>query len=111
MFASQMQHFGAADFCNFCKWYVELQHKLDVKDNDWIIWVLEGGEFDKKLGYDLKYKVYVQDRTRNVGYHAYWRACGRHGWDAWIVMQEVMLEELKSWEVTDKWLDRNRGRV
>lgn len=110
MIPSTMGHHGAAHSCNFCKWWANLQHDSS-KDDDWMIWITEGLEFDKKLGFDIKFKVYVQNRTRNTGYHATWKACGRHAWDAYVEMQEVMLEELAHWEVTEKWLSRRNSRI
>ncbi len=96
--------------CAFCKWAFEhVVLKNDIED--YTIWITDVGRLDHVTGLPVNYKVYIRNNVKNMGHSSNWSACYNHGYLAYLDYQQIMLDELRDWELTDRWMQNRNGRI
>lgn len=105
MLGSELEFKGAED-CAFC------QLGRAFNKADFVIWV-QGSpvERDKVTGLHHTFKVYRQRLPAGAGLHAEWQACFDHAYQAEQDMMRVIRDELITWGLDDRWMEKRNGRI
>jgi len=109
---------GKINTCGFCKWAFE-HTVLAASDPDsdirpvyeFTIWITGAGQNDHTTGLPTDFRVYVRNTVRNSGHAATWKGCYDHAYMAYLDYQQIMLDELHDWEMTNRWMQTRNGRI
>lgn len=104
--------------CGFCQWfYKHTVMAASDPDSDlrpaseFTIWVIECGKNSTITGLPEGFTVYMKYNPTNGGGKAHWKACWDHAYLAYLDYQQIMLDELHDWDLTDRWMQNRNGRI
>lgn len=102
--------------CHFCQWIFRCDQDIEPGSDESradhsMIWVTGHGDKSNITGMPTEFDVYVQDLKRNSGHKGRWKACWDHAYLAYMDTQQIMLDELHDWDLTDRWMQNRNGRI
>lgn len=75
------------------------------------LWVVNAGPNSPVTGMPEKFTIYLRNESRNTGHHADWKVCWDHAYILYMDYQQIMLDELRDWAKTDRWMQTRMGRI
>jgi hypothetical protein len=99
--------------CKCCEWVYRriTEGGVDFPGN-WTIWVTGCREPSRVTGIPHEFEVYIQSKSRKAGHKAVWNnLCWDHAYLAYLDIQQIMLDELHDWDLTDRWMQNRNGRI